>query len=138
MFNRQKNEKNESQDLSTLEECLLTLLAAESPSRQPRGMYGLEFTDAIAKASQEKRKISYGSLYPALHRMEERGLISFKWGDEAVGPRRKYYMITPKGREILRQIQEFRSNLIPCALEIYGVHCLANIESDLKSEIEIV
>lgn len=138
MFNRKKTEKSEFYDVSQLEENLLILLAAESPSSQPRGMYGLEFTDAIAKASQQKRKISYGSLYPALHRMEERGLISFKWGDEATGPRRKYYMITPKGREILREIQVFRSNLIPCALEIYGVDSFVNEELAPKSKTEIV
>jgi len=137
VFNRTKNEKSESHELSQLEETLLILLAAESPSRQPRGMYGLEFTDAIAKTSQETRKISYGSLYPALHRMEERGLISFKWGDEATGPRRKYYMITPKGKEILRETQEFRSNLIPCAKEIYGFDSLVNEELDPKHKTEI-
>lgn len=136
VFNRKQAERNPSYELSQLEECLLILLSVEPPSKQATGMYGLAFTDAIEKASQGERKISYGSLYPALHRMENKDLISFKWGDEDKGPRRKYYMITPKGRDTLHRLQEFRAKLTPIALQIYGSP--AALESAAEIEIPIV
>jgi PadR family transcriptional regulator PadR len=94
--------------LSALEQDLLTLLNC-------RSLYGLEFVTAIETVSKGKRTISYGSLYPTLTRMEKKGLVMWRWGEENRGPRRKYYDITPYGKKILEDICEHRKALVDWA-----------------------
>ena len=63
--------------------------------------YGLEIIDAIEKASGGKRKIGFSSLYPTLKKLEEKGFVVSRWGDETpeelTGARRRYYVITSEG-----------------------------------------
>lgn len=71
---------------------ILKLLAEEGK------MHGYEMVQRIHKQSGSKILIKDGSLYPALQKMTEDGLLSFK--EETVGGRvRKYYFLTPKGRK---------------------------------------
>jgi PadR family transcriptional regulator, regulatory protein PadR len=94
--------KSEIQSLSALEEDLLTLLYA-------RGiLYGTQFISAVSEASERRRQLGVGSLYPTLARLHEKGLVEPYWGDEERGPRRKYYKITDKGRESLEEVVRFR------------------------------
>ncbi len=98
----------ENFDLSALEEDIITLLDCNE-------LYGLQIIKAIEEASGGKRKLGVGSLYPTLHRLEKKGFIQSKWGDdhpeERGGARRKYYEITGLGRRVLRESQETRANL---------------------------
>lgn len=99
-----KNIKDKAITLSALEEDLLTLL-------YQRSMYGLEFINAIKEASGGARELGFGSLYPTLTRMEKQNLVTWRWGTEEVGPRRKYYDISPLGRKVLEQTWQFRQAL---------------------------
>ena len=83
--------------LSSLETDLLLLLSVEPLTPEATGLYGSEFISAFADASNGERLLTFGSLYPTLLRMEKKKLIRGRWGNETQGPRRKYYIITPKG-----------------------------------------
>lgn len=95
--------------LSGLEEEILSLLDVHT-------LYGVEIVDAIEDATQGERKLGFGSLYPTLRRLENRGLITGKWGeetpDERAGARRKYYSATEKGTEALSDVRERRQRII--------------------------
>ena len=56
---------------------------------------------AIRQSSAELLLIERGSLYPALHRLEERGLIESEWKASDLNRRAKYYRLTAAGREQL-------------------------------------
>ena len=63
--------------------------------------HGHTIAHAIEHGSDEVLQIEHGSLYPALHRLEERGLIASFWGTSENNRRAKYYRITPAGRKHL-------------------------------------
>lgn len=46
-----------------------------------------------------------GTVYPLLAQLEKEGLVQSRWGKGSTGPRRKYYEITPAGRQVLRLAQ---------------------------------
>jgi len=56
----------------------------------------------IEDATGEALRIEEGSLYPALHRLEERGLVEPEWGMSENNRRARYYRLTPAGRRRLR------------------------------------
>ena len=55
----------------------------------------------IEETTDEAVLVEEGSLYPALYRMERRGLIDAEWGTSELGRKAKFYRITPKGRRHL-------------------------------------
>ena len=61
-------------------------------------LHGYEIARAIQERSKELLQVEEGSLYPALHRMEKRGLIEATWGQSDSNRRAKYYSLTKKGR----------------------------------------
>ena len=76
---------------------LLVLKALES-----RGsMHGYALTSHIHSVSDELLRIEEGSLYPALHRMEEDGWVSAEWGLTEKGRKARFYSLTPKGEQQL-------------------------------------
>jgi PadR family transcriptional regulator PadR len=62
---------------------------------------GYEITQRIQVVSQDVLKVNYGSLYPALHRLEARGWITSEWGASENNRRAKYYKLTAAGRKQL-------------------------------------
>ena len=56
----------------------------------------------IEERSGDAIQVEEGSLYPALYRLEERGLIEAEWGVSELGRRAKFYRLTTKGRQQLR------------------------------------
>ena len=56
----------------------------------------------IEQATGDALVIEEGSLYPALHRLEDRGLIASDWGLSQNNRRARYYTLTPTGRRALR------------------------------------
>lgn len=80
-----------------------------------RERYGLEIIEAIAKASDGRRKIGFSSLYPTLKKLEGKGLVSSRWGDEIPseldGARRRYYIISDRGILALQEKQAFLERL---------------------------
>ena len=75
----------------------LVLLSLEN-----RKSYVLHITQAIEEASNGTKKIRIGSLYPTLHKLEKKGLVQSRWGDdkpaERAGARRRYYTLTSLGK----------------------------------------
>ncbi len=63
--------------------------------------YGYEIAKAIKTRSGGQLLAQEGTLYPALHRLEKRGLLSATWRDSPEGRRRKYYQLTAQGRKAL-------------------------------------
>src|SRR5690349_24676780 len=63
--------------------------------------HGHAIANAIEKGSDEVLQIEHGSLYPALHRLEDQGLIAAFWGTSENNRRAKYYRIAPAGRRHL-------------------------------------
>ncbi len=76
------------------------LYVLNNPPNAPKGLCGIEI---IQKAKKNlELKLGSGTLYPILHEMEDRGVISGKW-DVSGGIRKKYYRLTDKGRILLTE-----------------------------------
>ena len=61
--------------------------------------HGHTIAYAIEHRSEDVLQIEHGSLYPALHRLEERGWIASFWGTSENNRKAKYYRLTPAGRK---------------------------------------
>ena len=66
-------------------------------------MHGYGITLHIQRVSNEVLRVEEGSLYPALHRMEQDGWIRAEWGVSENNRRARYYELTAKGRKQLAQ-----------------------------------
>ena len=65
-----------------------------------KDMYGYEMIDTLRKKSQNVFELKAGTLYPLLHSLEDKGLLTV-YEEEYVGKVRKYYSITKEGRKLL-------------------------------------
>lgn len=63
--------------------------------------HGHTIADAIERISENALEVEQGSLYPALHRLEDRGWVSSKWGVSENNRKAKYYELTARGRKEL-------------------------------------
>ncbi len=63
--------------------------------------HGHAIAHAIERGSDEVLQVEHGSLYPALHRLEDRGLIASFWGTSENNRRARYYRLTPAGKQQL-------------------------------------
>jgi len=63
--------------------------------------HGHTIAHAIEHGSEEVLQIEHGSLYPALHRLEERAWVASFWGTSENNRKAKYYRLTPAGRKQL-------------------------------------
>lgn len=66
-------------------------------------MHGFEITSWLEERSVGTLEVEDSALYQALHRMEQRGLITAEWGVTANNRRARYYRPTPKGSAHLKQ-----------------------------------
>ena len=82
----------------------LTLLVLKSLEHGP--MHGWGITLHIQRISNEVLRVEEGSLYPALHRMEQEGWIAAEWGVSENNRRARFYRLTPQGRKQLRTEHE--------------------------------
>lgn len=62
---------------------------------------GWDVTQSIQTVSAGALDVNYGSVYPALRRLEARGLVSAKWSASENNRRARYYQLTPAGRKAL-------------------------------------
>jgi transcriptional regulator len=69
----------------------------------PGPAHGHTIAHAIEHRSDDVLQIEHGSLYPALHRLENRGWIASFWGTSENNRRARYYRLTPAGRAQLQQ-----------------------------------
>ena len=77
----------------------LHLLILKALSAQP--LHGLGVSNRINQITKETFHVKPGSLFPALHRMEEAGWLKSSWGDSENKRRAKYYTLTKAGRRQL-------------------------------------
>jgi transcriptional regulator len=63
--------------------------------------HGYGISQTIRSQSREVLQVETGSLYPALHRLEKRGLVKSEWRLSEANQRAKYYRLTPGGRKEL-------------------------------------
>jgi PadR family transcriptional regulator len=82
----------------------LDLLILKALSLGPQHGYGVLLR--IEQISRGHLPVQQGTLYPALYRLENRGLLETEWGVSENNRRAKYYSLTPEGR---RQLREERS-----------------------------
>ena len=78
----------------------LDLLILKTLARGPQHGYGIACH--IQQVSDEVLRVEEGSLYPALHRIEQAGWISSEWGSSENNRRAKYYRLTAAGRRRLK------------------------------------
>jgi PadR family transcriptional regulator, regulatory protein PadR len=74
----------------------LDLMILKILSRRP-GLHGYALMTAIAETSGDVLRAEEGTLYPALHRMEEAGWIRARWVTKDTGRRARTYELTPAG-----------------------------------------
>lgn len=70
-----------------------------------KDMYGYEMIDTLRRRSQNVFELKAGSLYPLLHSLEEKNLLS-SYEEEVLGKVRKYYSITKDGKKVLGRKKE--------------------------------
>src|SRR5689334_25094191 len=63
--------------------------------------HGHTIAHAIERGSEDVLEVEHGSLYPALHRLEDRGWIASFWGTSENNRKARYYRLTPAGRKQL-------------------------------------
>jgi PadR family transcriptional regulator PadR len=96
-MNQQK--KSDLLKQGTLELLILRLLRAGA-------LNGWDIMQRIRVVSGEVLTVTPGALYPALHRLEERGLIAAEWTASENNRRAKFYALTPEGRKQLEAERE--------------------------------
>jgi PadR family transcriptional regulator, regulatory protein PadR len=74
--------------------------------REGHGLHGFAIAQRIHEVSRDALRVEEGSLYPALHRMEESGWLSSGWEASDNNRRARYYKITARGRRHLASIEE--------------------------------
>ncbi len=79
-----------------LEYCIMLLLHNESSYA----------TDIIQRLKEAKLIVVEGTLYPLLTRLKNDGLLSYEWQESTQGPPRKYYTLTDKGSDVLKELNQ--------------------------------
>jgi PadR family transcriptional regulator PadR len=87
----------------------LALLVLKTLAREE--MHGYGITLHIQQVSSDVLRVEEGSLYPALHRMEQDGWISAEWGMSENNRRARYYRLTAAGRKQLAEEEKNWSRL---------------------------
>jgi transcriptional regulator len=91
---------------------LRTLLAAPA--------HGHTIAHAIERSSEDFLQVEYGSLYPALHRLEDQGLITSFWGTSENNRKARYYRLTPSGKKRLAADRSRWEQLVAAVARVLG------------------
>jgi PadR family transcriptional regulator PadR len=83
-------------------------------------MHGYSVADWIHERSQNRLKVDEGALYPALHRLARRGLVTVKSGLSENNRRARYYYITMKGRKHLERERQRWTRLAVAVVFVLG------------------
>ncbi len=86
---------------SDLVQGTLDLLILKTISLEP--LHGWAIAKRIEQVSGEVLQVQQGSLYPALHRLEQQGWIRAKWAESETGRQAKFYSLTAAGRKHFEQ-----------------------------------
>ena len=88
-------------DRSDLPQGTLDLLILQIVAAGP--IHGYAIAQRLQQISCDVVQVPQGSLYPALHRLENRGLLTAEWKASDTGRESKFYRLTPKGRRQLKE-----------------------------------
>ena len=80
-------------------------------------VHGYGISQRIRQISKEVLNVQQGSLYPALHRLEERGWLVAEWGDSDNGREAKFYRLSAQGRRELAK-EEANWNRLSAAVAL--------------------
>jgi PadR family transcriptional regulator PadR len=83
-------------------------------------LHGYGISKAIRLSSSEALDIEFGSLYPALKRLEIKGWIAAKWETSEHNRRAKFYRLTPAGRKQLRQEHSKWADFVNAVTRVMG------------------
>ena len=89
----------------------LDLLVVKTLSQRGE-LHGYGIVVHIQRASDELLRVEEGSLYPALHRMEQNGWISASWAQTETGRKAKYYRLTSSGEKQLQEAEKHFGHLV--------------------------
>ena len=89
----------------------LSLLVLKTLASNKR-LHGYAITSHIQRVSEDLLRVEEGSLYPALHRMEQQGWLNAEWGLTEKNREARFYSLTAKGRRQLAAEQESWNRLI--------------------------
>ena len=81
-------------------------------------LHGWDIAKRIAVVSKDRLSLKQGSLYPALHRLEDRRWIEAEWGISEAGRNAKFYRLTRKGR---RELQTEKAHWLSFATAVKNV-----------------
>src|SRR5512138_1816410 len=113
MANRSKDEQTGDMLQGTLDMLILrTLVVAPA--------HGHTIAHAIETSSGEVLQVEHGSLYPALHRLEDQGLVASFWGTSENNRKAKYYRITQAGRKHLVSERSRWEALVQAVTRVLG------------------
>jgi PadR family transcriptional regulator, regulatory protein PadR len=87
----------------------LDMLVMKTLAQGP--MHGYAIAQYIQSTSRRELRVEEGALYPALHRMELRGLLAAEWGVSENNRRAKFYRLTAAGRQRLASDSEYWSRM---------------------------
>jgi PadR family transcriptional regulator PadR len=79
-------------------------------------LHGYGIASRITKVSDEALRVGEGTLYPALHRLAQRGLVKAEWRTSETNRRARFYSLTAKGRKQLA-IEEARWTRVTAAVD---------------------
>ena len=82
--------------------------------------HGHTIAHAIEASSDEVLQVEHGSLYPALHRLEDQGLIASFWGTSERNRKAKYYRLSPAGRQHLIAERNRWESLVRAVTRVLG------------------
>jgi transcriptional regulator len=81
---------------------------------------GWAISERVQQLSSDVLRIQQGSLYPALHRLERRGLIKARWGTSENNRRAKYYELSKNGRQQLEIETDAWEKLTAAVAQVLG------------------
>jgi PadR family transcriptional regulator PadR len=82
--------------------------------------HGWAISERVQQMSSDVLRIQQGSLYPALHRLERRGLIKARWGTSENNRRAKYYELSKNGRRQLEVEKDAWEKLTTAVAQVLG------------------
>ena len=94
----------------------LALLVLKTLARGPLHGYGI--TLHIQMVSKDFLRVEEGSLYPALHRMEQDGLVTAEWGYSENNRRARYYRLTAAGKKQLAEEEKSWERLTQAVAQV--------------------
>src|SRR5262245_1427909 len=83
-------------------------------------LHGHAIAHAIEASSEDILQVEHGSLYPALHRLEDQGMIVSFWGSSENNRKAKYYRLSPAGRKHLSQERSRWESLVRAVTRVLG------------------